>query len=353
MLYWIHLHFNLNILGYITIRAGIAFVLALALTLFLMPRFIRWAKGSSSVQPINEWAPEAHQQKGKTPTMGGIVFISATLIASLLTVNLTNIYVVGALATILTFTLIGLQDDMAKIRHKVNTAGLTPRAKLFAQLISAGGIALFIYYFAEFDTDLYVPFMKAPLVDMGVFSILFWMLVMVATSNAVNLTDGLDGLATVPSIAALSSLSFIVYATGNVVFTDYLLIPHFNVGEVVIISAALIGALAGFLWFNCHPAEVFMGDSGSLTLGAFIAYMAIISKVEILLLLIGLIFVIETLSVILQVGSYKLRKKRVFLMAPIHHHFEMKNWAENKIIVRFWLIAIISNLIAIITLKIR
>ena len=353
MLYWIHLHFNLNILGYITIRAGIAFVLALALTLFLMPRFIKWAKGSSSVQPINEWAPEAHQQKGKTPTMGGMVFISATLIASLLTVNLANIYVIGALATIITFALIGFQDDMAKIRHKVNTAGLTPRAKLFAQLISAGGIALFLYYFIEFDTDLYVPFMKAPIVDMGIFSILFWMLVMVATSNAVNLTDGLDGLATVPSIAALSSLSFIVYATGNVVFTDYLLIPHFNVGEVVIISAALIGSLAGFLWFNCHPAEVFMGDSGSLTLGAFIAYMAIISKVEILLLLIGLIFVIETLSVILQVGSYKLRKKRVFLMAPIHHHFEMKNWAENKIIVRFWLIAIISNLIAIITLKIR
>ena len=353
MLYWIHLHFNLNILGYITIRAGIAFVLALALTLFLMPRFIKWAKGSSSVQPINEWAPQTHQQKGKTPTMGGMVFISATLIASLLTVNLTNIYVIGALATILTFALIGFQDDMAKIRHKVNTAGLTPKAKLFAQLISAGGIALFLYYFVEFDTDLYVPFMKAPIFDMGIFSILFWMLVMVATSNAVNLTDGLDGLATVPSIAALSSLSFIVYATGNVVFTDYLLIPHFNVGEVVIISAALIGSLAGFLWYNCHPAEVFMGDSGSLTLGAFIAYMAIISKVEILLLLIGLIFVIETLSVILQVGSYKLRKKRVFLMAPIHHHFEMKHWAENKIIVRFWLIAIISNLIAIITLKIR
>ncbi len=353
MLYWIHLHFNLNILGYITIRAGIAFFLALTLTLFLMPRFIKWAKKSSSVQPIYEWAPEAHQHKGKTPTMGGMVFILATLLASLLTVNLTNIYVVGALATIITFALIGFQDDMAKIRHKTNSAGLTPRAKLFAQLISAGGVALFLFYFVEFDTDLYLPFLKAPLINMGIFSILFWMLVMVATSNAVNLTDGLDGLATVPSIAALSSLSFIVYATGNVIFTNYLLIPHFNVGEVVIISAALIGALVGFLWFNCHPAEVFMGDSGSLTLGAFIAYMAIISKVEILLLLIGLIFVIETLSVILQVGSYKIRKKRIFLMAPIHHHFEMKKWAENKIIVRFWLIAIISNLIAMITLKIR
>ena len=195
--------------------------------------------------------------------------------------------------------------------------------------------------------------MKTPLVDMGMFAILFWVFVMIGTSNAVNLTDGLDGLATVPSIAALSSLSLIVYATGNVVLSDYLLIPHFNNAELVIIAAALIGSLGGFLWYNCHPAEVFMGDSGSLTLGAFIAYLAIVSKVEVLLLLIGLIFVIETLSVILQVGSFKLRKKRIFLMAPIHHHFEMKNWSENKIIVRFWIIAVISNLVAIITLKIR
>ena len=353
MLYWLHLHFDINILGYITIRAGIAFFLGLLFTLFLMPKFIKWAKSSSSVQPINNWAPEAHQLKSKTPTMGGIVFITSTIIASLLTVKLTNIYVIGALTTIITFALIGLQDDMAKIKNKLNTAGLSARAKLFAQILSAGGIALFLYIFAEFDTDLYVPFMKNPIFDMGMFAIIFWIIVMISASNAVNLTDGLDGLATVPSIASLSSLSLIVYATGNSVFSDYLLIPHFNVGEVVIIAAALIGSLAGFLWFNCHPAEVFMGDSGSLTLGAFIAYMAIISKVEILLVLIGLIFVIETLSVILQVGSFKLRKKRIFLMAPIHHHFEMKNWSENKIIVRFWIIAIISNLIAIITLKIR
>ena len=353
MLYWLHLHFDINILGYITIRAGIAFFLGLLFTLFLMPKFIKWAKSSSSVQPINNWAPEAHQLKSKTPTMGGIVFITSTIIASLLTVKLTNIYVIGALTTIITFALIGLQDDMAKIKNKLNTAGLSARAKLFAQILSAGGIALFLYIFAEFDTDLYVPFMKNPIFDMGMFAIIFWIIVMISASNAVNLTDGLDGLATVPSIASLSSLSLIVYATGNSVFSDYLLIPHFNVGEVVIIAAALIGSLAGFLWFNCHPAELFMGDSGSLTLGAFIAYMAIISKVEILLVLIGLIFVIETLSVILQVGSFKLRKKRIFLMAPIHHHFEMKNWSENKIIVRFWIIAIISNLIAIITLKIR
>ena len=285
--------------------------------------------------------------------MGGIVFIFATVVASLLTVRLNNLYVIGALTTIITFALIGFQDDMAKIKNQVNTAGLAPKAKLFAQVLSAGGVGTFLYVFADFNTELYVPFFKTPLFDMGIFAVLFWIVVMVGSSNAVNLTDGLDGLATVPSIAALTSLSLIVYATGNSVISDYLLIPHFNVGEVVIIAAALIGSLAGFLWHNCHPAEVFMGDSGSLTLGAFIAYMGIISKTEVLLLLIGLIFVIETLSVILQVGSFKLRKKRIFLMAPIHHHFEMKNWSENKIIVRFWIIAVISNLVAIITLKIR
>ena len=188
---------------------------------------------------------------------------------------------------------------------------------------------------------------------MGYFSIGFWVLVIIATSNAVNLTDGLDGLATVPSVFALLSLSVIVYVVGNAALSHYLLMPKIPAGEVVVIAAALIGSLVGFLWFNCHPAQVFMGDSGSLTLGAFIAYMAIIGKSEILLILIGFIFVIETVSVILQVGSYKLRKKRVFLMAPIHHHFEMKQWAENKIIVRFWIISMLSNILALITMKIR
>jgi len=188
---------------------------------------------------------------------------------------------------------------------------------------------------------------------MGIFSVALWVLVMIATSNAVNLTDGLDGLATVPSIFALLSLSAIVYIVGNASIAHYLLMPKIPAGEMVVIASALIGSLIAFLWFNCHPAEVFMGDSGSLTIGAFIAYMAIIGKSEILLILIGFIFVIETISVILQVGSYKLRKKRVFLMAPIHHHFEMKQWAENKIIVRFWIIAMLSNILALITLKIR
>ncbi|MDD3505807.1 MAG: phospho-N-acetylmuramoyl-pentapeptide-transferase [Sulfurimonas sp.] len=353
MLYWLSEIFHINLLGYITIRAGIAFFLALFFTLFLLPRFIRWAQKTSSVQPINNWSPERHQAKAKTPTMGGIVFIFATILASLITIKFSNIYAVGAIATLVLFALIGFKDDYAKIKKNENLAGLKAKTKLLLQITSALFISGFLYLVSDFNTNLYLPFMKNPVCDMGGFAIIFWVVVMIATSNAVNLTDGLDGLATVPSIVALTSFSIIIYITGNAVISSYLLMPNINIGEVAIVSSALIGALTGFLWYNCHPAEVFMGDSGSLTLGAFLGYLAIISKSEILLLLIGSIFVIETLSVILQVGSYKLRKKRVFLMAPIHHHFEMKQWAENKIIVRFWIVAILSNIIALISLKIR
>ena len=353
MLYWIHQTFDINLLGYITIRAGVAFFFALFLTLFLMPKFIRWAQKTSSVQPINEWAPQRHQGKASTPTMGGIVFIFSTIVASLLTIKLSNLYALGAIFTLVIFSLIGFQDDYAKIKKNENLAGLKARTKLALQIISGLIISCFLCYFTNFNTELYIPFLKTPIVDMGMFSIIFWTLVIIATSNAVNLTDGLDGLATVPSISALASFSIIIYITGNIKLSSYLLMPNFPVGEVAIVSAGFIGALSGFLWFNCHPAEIFMGDSGSLTIGAFLGYLAIISKSEILLLLIGSIFVIETLSVILQVASYKIRKKKIFLMAPIHHHFEMKKWAESKIIVRFWIVAILSNIIALISLKIR
>ena len=353
MIYWLHDFLNINLLGYITIRSGISFFIALFLTLFLMPRFIKWEQKTSSVQPINEWAPERHKEKAFTPTMGGIVFIGATIVASLLTIKFSNVYAVGALLTMVLFALIGFQDDYAKIKKNENLAGLKARIKLLFQIIAALMIACYLCIFADFNTDLYVPFMKTPIMDMGIFAVALWVVVIISTSNAVNLTDGLDGLATVPSLAALTSFSVIIYITGNAKISAYLLMPSFDVGEVAIVAAALMGALTGFLWFNCHPAEVFMGDSGSLTIGAFLGYLAIISKSEILLLLIGSIFVIETLSVILQVGSFKLRKKRVFLMAPIHHHFEMKKWAENKIIVRFWIIAILSNMMALISLKIR
>jgi len=353
LLYWLHEYLDINILGYITIRGGISFFLALFFTLFFMPKFIRWAQKTSSVQPINDWAPDRHKEKASTPTMGGVVFIGATILASALSIKFSNEYAVGAILTLIFFALIGFQDDYAKIRKNENLAGLKARTKLFLQILSASAIALYLYLYTGFNTDLYVPFLKTPFFDMGVYATLLWILVIISTSNAVNLTDGLDGLATVPSIAALGSFSIIIYITGNATLSSYLLMPNFDVGEVAIVAAALMGALVGFLWHNCHPAEVFMGDSGSLTIGAFLGYLAIISKSEILLLLIGSIFVIETLSVILQVGSFKLRKKRVFLMAPIHHHFEMKKWAENKIIVRFWIISLLSNMIALISLKIR
>ncbi len=352
MLYLLYSEWNINLFQYITVRAGFAFFIALLLTLALMPRFIRWAQSGGRHQPISDYV-NAHKEKAKTPTMGGIVFIVSTIVASLLSVRFENTYALLGIAVLLFFTLIGLIDDWGKVTKKANLAGLSARHKLLMQLGVSTAVALLLYAYAHFDSMLYLPFVKNPVFDMQWSAVFFWALVMIASSNAVNLTDGLDGLAAVPSIAALMSLGIIAYIIGHAGLSSYLLMPNLSVGEVAIVSSALMGALVGFLWFNAHPAEVFMGDSGSLPLGAFIGFMGVIAKSEILLLLIGLIFVIETVSVILQIGSYKLRKKRIFLMAPIHHHFEMKNWAENKIIVRFWIIAMLSNLLALITLKIR
>ncbi len=318
-----------------------------------MPRFIVWAKRKNANQPIYKHAPQGHQSKGKTPTMGGVVFLFSTLIAVLFTIKITNFYALGGVLALISFATIGIKDDLSKISNKSNEAGLSSRAKMLMQII-ASLIVGFYLYMGHFSTELYVPFNKYPLFDMGILAIGFWTIVFVATSNAVNLTDGLDGLATVPSIFSIMSLSVFVYVMGHAILSQYLLVPNFKgIGEVTIVATALIGSLIGFLWHNCHPAEIFMGDSGSLALGGFIAYMAIITKNEFLLIAIGFVFVMETVSVILQVGSYKTRKKRVFHMAPIHHHFEIKGWAENKIIVRFWIIALLSNLIALITLKIR
>ena len=354
MLYWFYRHLDINLFQYITVRAGFAFFIAFILTLWLMPYFIAWAKAKKQSQPINKFAPKAHLKKRSTPTMGGAIFIFATLVATLLTAKLNNPYVIGALLTLIAYCAVGFMDDRGKVLSRNNLHGLSARAKFALQFFIGLTIGAYLLIYADFNTDFYVPFVKFPLFDMGWGAPIFWALVMVAASNAVNLTDGLDGLATVPSIFALFSLGVIVYVTGNAVLSHYLLWPKIiGVGEVTIVAAALIGALIGFLWYNCNPAEVFMGDSGSLTVGAFLGYMAILGKAEILLILIGAIFVMETVSVIAQVGSYKLRGKRIFLMAPIHHHFEMKQWAENKIIVRFWIISFIANLLALITLKIR
>ncbi len=353
MLYLFYHYFHINLFQYITLRAGISFFIGFVLTLFLMPRYIRWAQKRKANQPIYKLAPEAHQAKSTTPTMGGIVFLFSTLVASFVSIKFNNFYAMGAIGTIVLFALIGIKDDLSKIRGGKNEDGLTSRTKLLLQIAVSALIAIYLYS-GGFLTELYIPFYKYPLFDMGLFAIVFWVMVFVSTSNAVNLTDGLDGLATVPSIFSIMSLSVFVYVMGHAILSDYLLLPNIKgVGEVTIVATALIGSLVGFLWYNCHPAEIFMGDSGSLSLGGFIAYMAIITKNELLLILIGFVFVMETVSVILQVGSYKTRKKRVFRMAPIHHHFELKGWAENKIIVRFWIMALISNILALITLKIR
>lgn len=353
MFYWFYRHLDINIFQYISVRAGISFFIAFVLTMYLMPKFIKWAKAKKASQPIYEHAPQGHQAKVGTPTMGGVVFISSTIIATLLTAKLSNVYVIAGLFCLALFSLIGMQDDYSKILKEKNSAGLSAKAKLILQFICASVVAFIIYKYGH-STELYTPFYKIPLFNMGLLAIVFWMFVIVGSSNAVNLTDGLDGLSTVPSIMAFFTLSILVYITGHSVFSSYLLLPNIQaVGELVIIGTAVCGALIAFLWFNSHPAEIFMGDSGSLPLGALIGYMAIVAKSEILLLAIGFIFVLETVSVILQVGSYKLRKKRVFLMAPIHHHFEQKGWKENKIIVRFWIISFMTNLLALLSLKIR
>jgi phospho-N-acetylmuramoyl-pentapeptide-transferase len=343
---------QINLFGYISVRAGIAFMIAFLLTLFIMPKYLAWALSKNANQPISKYVP-AHASKQKTPTMGGAIFLLATLIASLLSVDMSNPYIIGGTLTLLGFGLIGLKDDLGKVLAGDNLEGLTPRGKIYLQ-IAVALLVISLLFYVEFPTDFYLPFFKNAIIDLGYFSIPFWIVVFLATTNAVNLTDGLDGLATVPSIIALFSLGAILYVTGHAIFSSYMLVPNIKgVGEVMILAAALAGALLGFLWYNAYPAEVFMGDTGSLAIGGFLAYLAILGKSEVLLLLIGLIFVIEAISVILQVGSYKLRGERIFLMAPIHHHFELKKWAENKIIVRFWMIAFIANILALISFKFR
>ena len=356
MLYYLYEHFGINIFHYISVRAIIAFFIAFALTMLLMPKYIKWAKSKNAIQPINEYAPENHQEKKNTPTMGGIVFIFSALVAVILCAKF-NFYVLLSLVTAILFMLIGIYDDYKKITHKNNLEGLSTKEKFIVQSIAALIIS-FALYFYGFDTHFYVPFYKQPLFDMGIFAPFFWAFVIVGMSNAVNLTDGLDGLATVPSIFSFLTLSILLYLMGNAVFSSYLYLPfELGVGEVVIISTAFMGALLGFLWYNANPAHVYMGDSGSLTLGALIGLFGIITKSEILLGLIGFIFVIETLSVIIQVTSVRYRNKKVFKMAPIHHHFEKKEedekWSETQISVRFWIIALIANIIAILSIKIR
>ncbi|MFK5975794.1 MAG: phospho-N-acetylmuramoyl-pentapeptide-transferase [Sulfurovum sp.] len=352
MLYELYHLLDINLFGYISVRAGFGFFISFVFALFVMPKYLAWAIAKNAKQPISKYVP-AHENKQHTPTMGGAIYLMGTLIAIFLSADLSNPFVWGGVITLIGFGLIGLKDDFGKVLAGDNLEGLSPRDKMGLQIF-VSIIVITLLILIEFPTELYIPFLKTPLVDMGYFAIPFWLFVFLATTNAVNLTDGLDGLATVPSVIALVSLGLIVYVTGHAIFSQYLLIPNIkDVGEVTILAASLAGGLLGFLWYNCYPAEIFMGDTGSLAIGGFLAYLAILGKSEVLLVLIGIIFVIETISVILQVGSFKLRGKRIFLMAPIHHHFELKKWAENKIIVRFWMISFLANILALISFKIR
>ncbi len=354
MLYWLFELTNIKLFSYITVRSGFAFFLAFSLTAFLMPRYILFAKRRRRSQPILADAPKSHQSKNHTPTMGGLIFVAATILAVLASVNLANRYAQLGLLTLLLFALIGFIDDRGKVLCHDNKAGLTPRGKLALQGSFSLLIAALIYFYSHVDGSFLLPFFKRPFCDLGIFAVFFWAVVMVSASNAVNLTDGLDGLATVPAIFAILTLGIFAYFMGNAFYSNYLLLPKFiGVGELVILVAAFVGALLGFLWYNCFPAQVFMGDTGSLAIGGFVGFLAICTKSELLLFVVGFVFVIETLSVILQVGSFKLRGKRIFRMAPLHHHFEMKGWSENKIIIRFWMIALLANLFALAVLKLR
>jgi phospho-N-acetylmuramoyl-pentapeptide-transferase len=354
MLYWLYEFLEINLFFYITVRATFAFFIAFAGTLWLMPKFIAWAKQKHATQPIYVYAPDGHKEKKNTPTMGGVVFLGMSLFATFLSADLSNTYILFGIALLLLYGGIGMLDDIGKVFKRNNAAGLSSKAKLVLQVLVALFVSTSLYVLTDLPTHFYVPFLKTPLFDMGVGAIFFWTLVITAASNAVNLTDGLDGLATVPSIFSFISLAILVYISGHAILSASLLLPKImGIGETVVIAASFIGGLVGFLWYNAHPAQVFMGDSGSLTIGALIGYLGVLAKSEVLLLVIGFIFVVETLSVIVQVTSFKLRKRRIFLMAPLHHHFELKQWAENKIIVRFWIVALISNLFAIITIKIR
>ena len=354
ILYYLSFFNDYAFFTYISVRSGFAFFFALCLSLFLMPKFIIWAQGKGAKQPIYEYAPQTHQSKSDTPTMGGVVFVFATLVASLLCMRFDTTLTLVALLCLVLFCAVGLYDDLKKVLHKDNHSGLSPKIKLLLLVFASLACVLPLYVSEAVNSQLFMPFYKYPLFDMGAFIVVFWVLVMISSSNAVNLTDGLDGLATIPSIFSLATLGVFIYLSGNTLYSEYLLLPKIaDLGEVTIIVSAFIGALMGFLWYNCFPAQIFMGDSGSLSIGGFLGFLAIISKNEILLLLIGFVFVFETVSVILQVGGFKIFHKRLFKMAPIHHHFEKMGWVENKIIVRFWILAFLSNLLAIATIKLR
>lgn len=350
-------HIFFNLFHYLTFRTGGAIMTALLLSFAIGPRLIAWLKTKQGEgQPIRSDGPETHFKKRGTPTMGGSLILLSFGITTLLWARLDNSYVWICLWVIFGFALVGFMDDFAKLTRKSHR-GLSGRLRLIIKTIVSLVAAFFIVKLSandEMATGLALPFFKNFVLPLGVFYYLFAAFVMVGSANAVNLTDGLDGLAIGPIMIALACFGIIIYLVSNAVFANYLQL-HFirGSGEVVVLCGALIGAGLGFLWFNAPPAAVFMGDTGSLSMGGALGVMAVIAKHEIVLAIIGGLFVVETLSVMIQVAVFKMTGKRVFRMAPLHHHFEKLGWAETTIVIRFWIIAIILALVGLSTLKLR
>ncbi len=354
VLYPLHATFPLlNVLRYITFRAALAALAALLLSFVIGPRFIRALKGWQMAQPIRDDGPDRHAGKAGTPTMGGTLIVLSLVLSTVLVGDVTNVYVLVALAVTVAFAAIGLIDDLLKVRRG-SSRGLSLWGKLVPQIAAAALAAVVLLLQPDFSSTVAVPFFKNLRPDLGLWYVPFAVVVVVGASNAVNLTDGLDGLAIGPVMTAAATYAVIVYLAGHVEFAEYLQIPHVSrVGELTVFCAAVVAAGLGFLWFNTYPAQLFMGDVGSLGLGAALGSLAVISKNEILLVVVGGVFVLEAVSVIVQVASFKWRGKRVFRMAPIHHHYELKGWPEPQIIVRFWIVSIICALFALSTLKLR
>jgi phospho-N-acetylmuramoyl-pentapeptide-transferase len=377
LLYWLlylklfHYFPPFRIFRYLTFRTAFASLTALFTGLIIGPLVINRLREFQIGQYIREEGPKGHQKKAGTPTMGGVLITIAVIVPTLLWADLSNTYIWLAIFSTIAFGAIGFADDYIKVVRKRNL-GLTGRTKLVLQFLAAGfvGVALVtLTATRQYSTHLMVPFFKQFRPDLVIESfrhyphlwwlafipfVLFVMLVLVGSSNAVNLTDGLDGLAIGCTVIAAGALTVLTYLSGHVVFSEYLELQKMpQVAEVTVFCGAMVGSSIGFLWYNAHPAEIFMGDVGSLALGGAIGTVAVIIKQELLLPFIGGIFVLEALSVIIQVASYKLRKKRVFKMAPLHHHFELAGWSESKIIIRFWILALIFALFALTTLKLR
>ena len=354
LLYPLHVYFSFfNVFRYITFRAIYATVTALLLTLILGPLFVEKLRRINFGQYIREDGPATHHKKQGTPTAGGVLILFAIVTSTFLWADLANQYIWVALFALVSMGAIGLLDDWKKIKGK-NAKGITARQKILLQTVVGAVIAFYLYMLPSWNTQLSVPFFKNILPELGIFYLAFVVVVIVGCSDAVNLTDGLDGLAIGLVLLVSATYMLFSYISGNARIADYLQITYVaGSGELTVFCGALVGASMGFLWYNAYPAEVFMGDVGSLALGGSLGAVAIITKHEILLAIVGGIFVIEALSVIFQVSSFKLRGKRIFQMAPLHHHFELKGLTEPKIIVRFWIAGTVLALLAMSTLKLR